>query len=315
MLLYSLSQASLIKKEARKKTSYWMACLFVLVCFLSPTISQAATKDIDLVAAYYLLFPEKAKPVKNKAPAVRRPPIKRQAKVVTNKKSVIAKPLIQTKKPTIKRAVFEKPNKKKVAAIPQPLVDEKQASPQNKVTDLNALFAKAFGKKAVTAGPSKVSVELRISKTIIGDVTVYSNKQGILDSVGAEELLPLLKEVVKPHVYNKVEKSTAKKKKLLFKGLSQYGIGASYNSVELSLDLTIKSALRKPLILSMHSKRKTSVRDENKISAKEVSGFLNMYSNLGLNLGGSKPLLNLKLEGSLNIGKTVFDSTVDVRDG
>ncbi len=333
----SLSQASTKIKEARKKTSYLVACLFVLVGVLSLSPVQAhnlqnaeinkayenifgkrfvhkphthvktktAPKDIDLVAAYQQLFPQKKKlAIKQKSRVIPQQRMKNKV-IVVEKPSPIQKEVVE-KTPIVI------PIKKVVKPRVEPTIENSSPS---KVSNLDALFAKAFGKKATTAAPSQVTVDLRINKTVLGDVTVFSNKQGTIDRVGREAFLVLLKDVVKEHVYEKVVSQTAKKKKLSFITLSKLGIDANYNSVDLSLDLNINTALRKPLILSMQSKRGVSVRDINKITANKVSGFLNMYSSVGLNSGGAKPDISMKLEGSLNFGKGVFESTVDVRNG
>ena len=193
--------------------------------------------------------------------------------------------------------------------------DEDESEDNSKATDLSALFAKAFGKKVAVAGLSKVSVDLRINKMVLGDVTVFSNKKGYLDRVGAVSFLALLNDIVKTDVFEHVKKQIAKKEKIRFKTLRKLGINAFYNAVDLSLDLSIADALRKPLILSMASKRKTSVRAENKIVARKTSGYLNMYSNMNFNSGVDKPTLNMRFEGSFSVGKMVFESALAVRKG
>ncbi len=359
--MYSLSFSQASIKEARKKTSTLVTCLFVLVGFLSfspaqahdpknakmnsayktlfgkryshkphkPVKTRQVAENIDLNAAYQNLFAQKKaavvvvkkvkESVKQKTKhissplSIPRPRVKIKTASIKSKavilapveRAIIAK--ASTKQP-IKKAIIK--SVVSVAAEPQ------QAAPtQNKVSDLDALFAKAFGKKAATTAPSQVSVDLRINKTLLGDVTVFNNKFGVIDSVGTKDFLALLKDVVKEPVYIKVAKQAVTKKKLLFKTLSKQGINTHYNSVELSLDLKIKTSLRKPLILSMQSKRGTSVRDENKIKAQKRSGYLNMYSSFGLASGGSKPQLNLKFEGSFSVGNTAFESTADIRNG
>ncbi len=191
----------------------------------------------------------------------------------------------------------------------------KPASNTNKTPSLDDLFARAFGKKAAASNPSQVTVDLKINAIILGDVTVFSNSQGVLNEVGTKDFLVLLKEVLKDHVFKRVKKQTAQKKKVAFKELEKLGVSATYNSVDLSLDLEINSELRKPQILSMLSKNKASVREENKIVAKDVSAYLNMYSNVGLFKGSSKPQLSMRLQGSVNIGNAVLESSADLNNG
>lgn len=184
--------------------------------------------------------------------------------------------------------------------------DSKQAD-----FDLDALYAKAFGKKRVVkAAPSHVEVDLRVNKTTFGEVTVFSNSAGLINSVGTKSLLDILKDVLKEHIYKRIEKKIKEKKKVPFKTLTMMGMKANYNSVNLSLDLQINPALRKPRVLSMQYKKKAGVRDENKITADEISAFLNMYTTVGLNSEkNSKTNTKVKLEGSINIGNTVLESS------
>lgn len=189
-----------------------------------------------------------------------------------------------------------------------------QATSQTK--NLNDLFAKAFGKKRKTSVPTNVTVDLKINKTKLGDVTVFSNKQGAMSKVGTKGILPLLNKLLKDKTYEVIKEKLSTKKNVSFYALNKLGVKARYNPVDLSLDLTIKSHLRKPLILSMGSKRNVSVRKDNKITSDEVSAYLNMYTNVGLLSGsGNKPDINMKLEGSLNIKNTVLESTIDLRGG
>jgi len=345
MFLLFSKQASTKIQEANKKISYFVACLFVLISFVTiipiyandlksididlayrqifgkqferqPSIQKKVktkSKDIDLVVAYQKLFPQKKKQLG-----------KPKRTVIVHKRStdlvvpIKKKPASTASSSSKKAAVFitkVKTAKKNVIKRAKPAVTPKQEETPSKVTNLDALFAKAFGKKATKAAPSKVSVELRLNKTVLGDVTVFSNKQGKIDRVGTKDFLELLKDAVKQKVYKQVVKQANNQNKISFIALSKLGVNAEYNSVDLSLDLKIKSSLRKPLILSMQSRRGTSVRDENKVKAEERSGYLNMYSNLVFTSGASKPYLNMKLEGSFTVGNSALEGTVDLRDG
>ncbi len=292
-------------------------------------VNSVDQDDVDLEMAYRLLFPEESKKLITKpsvTPLITTHPVIKQRKAVVTKKkatsTVPSKPIknIITTKSTVVLAPSAKNAEEKVVEALSADVAISEEPPeetvsQNKIRNLDALFAKAFGKKAVTAGPSKVSVDLRINKTVLGDVTVFASKQGLIDRVDTAEFLVLLKGVVKEDVYNKIEEKHAAIKKVLFASLVKFGVNASYNGTDLSLDLTIDSKLRKPLVLSMQRERKASVRDENKILAKQISGYLNMYSNIGFNSSSSKPNLNMKFEGSFSVGKAVFESTLNIRNG
>ena len=180
--------------------------------------------------------------------------------------------------------------------------------------DLSALFAKAFGKKAVK-GPSEVTVELRVNKSTLGEIKLFSNKNGVIDRAETEALLLLLKEALKEHVFVRFSDKLAKGKKTTFSSLDELDISAYYNSTNLSLDLEIPSELRKPQVLSMLSKKKASVREENKVKAHEISSFANLYSNVGFDSANtSNTDLKMKLEGSVNIGGKVFETVVDYRN-
>ncbi len=188
------------------------------------------------------------------------------------------------------------------------------SSKKTKASDLNALFAKAFGKKVVSA-PKEVTVELRVNKSVIGELKLFSNKQGVIDKVETQALLPLLKNVLKDHVYVRVSEKLITQKKTQFTDLSRMGIDAEYSSTNLSLDLNIKNEFRKPNILSMRHKKKASVRTENKIKANEISSFINAYTTVGFNSQNKTNTdVKVKLEGSLNIGDKVLETTLDIRN-
>lgn len=193
--------------------------------------------------------------------------------------------------------------------------DKQESSPKSaKANDLNALFAKAFGKKTVST-PKEVTAELRVNNSTKGELKLFSNDQGVLDKVETEPLLVLLKDVLKEHVYFRVNEKLKTQKKTQFAVLSEMGIDAEYNPTNLSLDLNIKNELRRPNILSMISKKKASVRSENKIKANEISSFINAYTTVGFNSQNESDTdFKMKLEGSLNIGDKVLETTVDVRD-
>ncbi len=178
--------------------------------------------------------------------------------------------------------------------------------------NLAALYAKAFGKKPVSALPAQVSVDLRVNKIKDGEVTVFSNGMGEMDKVDSKQLLIILKKVLKDHIYKRLEKNLAANKKIAIKKLEKQGIKADYNAVNLSLDLSIKAEQRKPKILSLIKKRAASVRSENKIIAEDISGFINLYSNINIDSGEKlKTNYKMKLEGSLNIKNTVLETTLD----
>ena len=201
-------------------------------------------------------------------------------------------------------------------AFSKPTTSSREASTNNAgTTDMAALFAKAFGKKAATSGPSRITVELRVNSSILGDVELFTNKHGTIDRVETIKLLELLEDVLKDHVYLRVKKQLKAIQKTTFTTLAPLGISAFYNPTNLSLDLEIRSELRKPQILSLLNKKKASVREENKIAASNVSAFLNAYTNVGLSSRkSSEPDLRMKLEGSLNIRGVVVESTTNYRN-
>lgn len=180
-------------------------------------------------------------------------------------------------------------------------------------SDLIALYAKAFGKTA-SATPSKITVELRVNKSVIGEVPIFSSNNGGMDKAEAKTILDLLKGILKEHIHKRIKERLSVNKKVSFKALTSLGMKAVYNSVNLSLDLQINPALRKPQVLSMRTKRKVSVRDENKITAEEISAFLNMYSTVGFNSDNkNKPDVKVKLEGSINIENVVLETSATLK--
>ena len=180
--------------------------------------------------------------------------------------------------------------------------------------DLASLYAQAFGGKAPMAMASKVMVDFRVNKVAIGEITVFANQSGVMDRVETEALLESLKDILKEHIYKRLTKKLSKQKKTSLKTLTALGMDASYNSINLSLDLHVDPTLRKPQILSLISKKKASVREENKMTAEEISAFLNMYSTLGIDSSSNKADVKVKLEGSLNINNRVFETTVNINN-
>ncbi len=179
--------------------------------------------------------------------------------------------------------------------------------------DLSALFAKAFGKK-VAKGPPEVTVDFRVNKSTLGDIKLFSNASGIIDQADAQQLNKLLQDVIKEHAFEDFKQHTDNKEKIPISDLNKFQISAIYNSTNLSLDLDVPTALRKPLIISMINKKSASVRKENKIKAQEISSYINLFSDVGFNSSSSTSDLKMKLEGSLNIKGKVLETTLDYRD-
>ena len=180
--------------------------------------------------------------------------------------------------------------------------------------DMAALFAKAFGKKTTIAAPSQIEADLRINNSTLGELDLFSGSSGVMDSADTEKLLLLLEEVLKEHVFVRIKQALEKSKKTRFCELNEQGIATYYNSTNLSLDIEIAPELRKPQILSLLHKQKATVREENKVKAQKVSGFLNAFTNIGINSRDSETDLKMRLEGSLNIGGAVFETTTNYRN-
>jgi outer membrane usher protein len=355
----SFSQASTIK-EACKKTSYWLACLFVSVSFITPTVTLANSQlDDEMTSAYKQIFGKAfIKNVKKKLSTKPLKTIQKKAKKITihdkdpelvafynqvfgNKNTQLQAQQATVSEPPLKKLTLVEPlneytlekskTKQRVESVATATLsqntntsalhyqetdttEEEESEQDNQSVDLNDLFARAFGKK-LKAGPSEIKVDLRIDTESLGDVTVYRNEQGRMDRVDTQALLALLEKIIKEHIFKRIEKSIKANKKIRFKKLKVFGIRARYNASELSLDLQAKSNIRKPRILSLNSKIRSSVREENKIEASEISGYINMYSDLGIDPGrGNQANLSMKLEGSLQVGKVVIENDINLNN-
>ena len=243
------------------------------------------------------------------------PVIEKHASEVIQEKRILDNNLLasQTQTPDT-AALFEKAfGKKKVNRTSSSTLTENSSTKTNS-NDMASLFAKAFGKKTAKAVPSKVKVDVRVDTSTIGECELFSNSLGTLDQVNTSQLIILLEEVLKDHVFLRVKETLSNNKKTSLETLNKLGISAIYNSTNLSLDLDIKPEFRKPLILSLKSKKKASVREENKVAAKKVSGYLNAFANVGLTSGGDEADLKMRLEGSLNIHGFVLETTSDYRN-
>ncbi len=287
------------------KASLGKACLWMLFVFPLASISAFAYSpayadkitDAQMAALFQQAFgKKKTQPQAAKKTTAATPAASQNADMAT----------------LYSQAFGSKPQKNKKTA-------KAKTNTSSTATDMAALYAQAFGNKMLLSPvPSHISVELRVNKVVQGDVTVYSDKQRrTIDSADTKTLLPLLEKVLKEHVFKRIKKELASKKHVSFAKLDKLGLNANYNSINLSLDLVIEPGLRKPRVLSMRAKKRTGVRDENKITASEISAFLNMYGNVGINSSGGHNDTDHKFrfESSLNIGDVVFENRTDLRDG
>lgn len=269
----------------------WLLSLLVL-CLLTINPAFAESKsnsqqEAEMAALYEQAFGKKASPRSNRQVAAVTPPTSQNADMEALYAQAFGK-----KKPT------------------KSISQNSSSNP----SDLSALYAKAFGKKP-TATPSQIDVDFRVNGIDQGEVTLYSNQQGEIATADTEQLLKLLKEVIKEHIFERVKKQIESKKRVSFKKLTSLGMKGFYNSVNLSLDLEIGPSLRKPRVLSLRSKKKAGVRDENKITASEISAFLNMYSNVGIDTESEDDVdLKMRLEGSVNVGGVVLETSVDLNN-
>ena len=168
----------------------------------------------------------------------------------------------------------------------------KSETTQQSSNSLASLYAQAFGGPAPTAAvPSNLMVDFRVNKVEVGEIKVFSSAAGMIDQVETKTLLESLEEIVKEHVYKRIAKQLSKQEKTQFSTLTKLGLNTEYNSINLSLDLQMDSSLRKPQILSLLGKKRSSVREENKMTAEKISAFLNMYSTLGFNASSIKQIL------------------------
>ena len=267
---------------------YW---IIALVCLIPVTSTQAQTaQEKEMAALFEQAFGKK----KQSSTTIQPQKVKHQ----TSEADLAA----------LYSQAFGNKTKSKAA---KPINNESSGSEES---DLAALYAKAFGKPAAIS-PLNITVDLRMNKAVLGEVAVFSDAQGVMSKVSTDDVLMHLKDVLKEHIYKRIVAKLSSNKRVSFKKLTSLGMKAVYNSVNLSLDLQINPALRKPRVLSMRTKKKASVRDENKITAEEISAFLNMYSNISFNSDNkSKPDLKVKLEGSVNIGSAVLQTTANLKN-
>jgi len=178
---------------------------------------------------------------------------------------------------------------------------------------MQAMFAKAFGKK--TNIPSKSTADIQINNVNYEQqVTVYTNEDGdgknkTIDRVEAIILLALFEDVLTEDFFKKIQKQLKAHKKITFSQLTEMGINTSYNMATLSLEILIKPELQKPRILTIQHNKSATLRASNRLQASEFGGYLNLYSNLSTSTTLAKPSLRLRLEGSLNIQDYVIEST------
>ncbi|HHL18559.1 MAG TPA: hypothetical protein ENJ33_02365, partial [Thiothrix sp.] len=180
----------------------------------------------------------------------------------------------------------------------------------NQTAMMQAMFAKAFGKKA--DAPSKSLADLRINNSSYNQqIEVYSNEQKEIDRADAAALLLVFHDVLTESFFKEIKKSLETRKKITFAHLTAMGIETSYNATNLSLEIEIKPELQKPRILTMHHQNNTTLRASNRIQPSDFSGYVNLYSILNTSTTLSAPHLKLRLDGSLNIHGYVLESTAN----
>jgi len=296
------SQNPTYNNNTKNVVGFWHFVFIIAFCFIMVSPAVAETKE-ELAALYAQAFGPKGSAqattsrVKQRQVAAISPPSTSQNADM----AALYEQAFGQKAPTRSSASSNK---------------DKKSNSESQATDLAAMYAKAFGRKSPMAAPSKINVDLRVNEAEIGEVTVYSNKQGEMDTVQTKKLLVLLNDILKEHIFQRIKKEIGNKERTLFSALTQLGMKAIYNSVNLSLDLEINPSLRKPRVLSMNRKKKASVRDENKITASEISAFMNLYSNLGVTTTDNSNDVDLKMrvESSFSVGDVVFENTTDLKD-
>ncbi len=296
-----LSQNPAAISNAKNDVGFWHYLFILAFCFFMVSPAVATTKE-ELATLYAQAFGPKGN-----APVL---PNKNKQQQVAS----ISPPSSSQSQRADMVALYEQAFGQKVP--PKSNQKNKQIKAKAQTADLAAMYAKAFGRKSPMAAPSKVTIDVRVNESEIGEVTVYSNKQGEMDTAKTKTLLLLLEDILKEHIFKRIKKELVNKERTHFKTLTKLGMKAHYNSVNLSLDLQINPSLRKPRVLSMGRKSKASVRDENKITASEISAFMNLYSSLGVSKTESSEDVDLKmrLESSFSVGDVVFENTTDFRD-
>lgn len=186
--------------------------------------------------------------------------------------------------------------------------DTSDSGNNNQNALMQAMFAKAFGKKADV--PSESNADLRINNVNYEQqVIVYSNEEKIIDQVEVKTLLIVLADVLTDDFLQKITPTLQKNKKISFAQLSELGIKTRYNSADLSLDIDIDPDLQKPRTLSLQHQSNAILRASKQLQPDDVGGYVNLYSNLTTSAALPKPTLRLLLEGSLNIHGYVFEGT------
>lgn len=177
----------------------------------------------------------------------------------------------------------------------------------NQSAMMQALFAKAFGKKADV--PSKSTADLRINNiNYEQQVTVYINEEKIIDRVKSTTLLTLFETILTEDFFKQIKPQLQSHEKITFAQLAKLGINTHYDSASLSLNIEINPDLQKPRLLSMRHKGSATLRASNRIQANDIGGYLNLYSNLSTSTTLADPALKLRLESSLNIHGYVLES-------
>lgn len=174
---------------------------------------------------------------------------------------------------------------------------------------MQALFAKAFGKK--TDVPSKSTADISInSVNYTQQIEVYTNQKKEINQADSTILLTLFEKVLIESFFKEIKPKLEKNKKITFAQLALLGLKTSYNPANLNLEIEVKPELQKPRILTLYQENTPTLKESNRLQPSKFGGYLNLYSNVTTTTS-QDPSLNLRLEGSINIKDYVIESTAN----
>ncbi len=126
----------------------------------------------------------------------------------------------------------------------------------------DALYEKVFGKKAEI--PAQFQATLRIDNVEKGKITVFSEDRKQVSHVAANVLKPLT-PFLKQAPHQQLQQAIDESKRLSIAALKTVDVTVKYNVSNLSLDLIIAAAQRKPGSIRLQTQQQRPAAPDNLI--------------------------------------------------
>ena len=180
---------------------------------------------------------------------------------------------------------------------------------KTKEADLQAFYAKAFGKKQ--AMPSQLAVSLQIGRRDIATLKIYSDDRKKITHIETAPFLSLIKIVLKPKYLtsflNSVDKNNSRLSLIMLKN---NGIKTEFDQANLSLKLLIPIKMRVPTEITIGRRRKEKQYPAKSELAQpaRVSAYTNLDAIFDYDAYSKDSKQRLSAESVVNINGVVLEN-------